>query len=109
MQGKWGNAIAIGLVGLMLTATQANASGVVKWVDDEGVVHFSEPHLAQAPATKVTIQPANGMDRATAPHLNRNNRSSFTIIKKPGKKNKDGWNGKRDNNLKRSRQRQYSR
>ena len=94
-----------GLLNLGL-AGSTHASGVVKWVDADGVVHFSQPHLAQGPATNVEVPPANGMDKAEYRAPARGS-GKFKLITKAGKKTKDGWQGY--NYTERERQRRYRR
>ncbi len=75
-------------------AASTNAAEIVRWVDANGVTHFSEKYLAQAPATPVTVQKANGMDVPDASSVpSRSGGAQFRKISKSPKKNKDGWRG----------------
>jgi hypothetical protein len=74
----------------------AVAEEIVRWVDAEGVTHFSDPHLAAAPAKVVEIvevQPTNGMAVPTPLPSSVDGRPSFTKLSMPESKNKRGWRG----------------
>ncbi len=86
--------ILLGTVLLVGLANGAVAAEVVRWVDENGVTHFSERYLAEAPATEVKVSKTNGMDVPDTSALpSRSNGATFRKISKAGKKNKDGWTG----------------
>jgi len=84
---------AAGLIWLACTAHVAQADEIVRWVDADGVTHFSDPHLAAAPAAVVEVQPANGMAVPMVTAKPSSTRPAFTKLSKPEKKNKRGWRG----------------
>lgn len=83
------------IAGVLLTAAQtALATEVYRWVDENGVTHFTEAAFANSNAQRQRVASANGMDVPDASSLdNGPGRPSFTKISKAGKKNKDGWRG----------------
>lgn len=88
------------VTGVLLAATQtAMATDVYRWVDDNGVTHFSDAALAHSHAEAQKVGAANAMDVPDASSLNEPRRkASFRKISKAGKKNKDGWRGYQRNN-----------
>ncbi|MGI9328625.1 MAG: DUF4124 domain-containing protein [Pseudomonadales bacterium] len=75
-------------------AANASAADIVRWVDENGVTHFTEKYLAQAPATTVAVHKTNGMDVPDASSVpSSTGGAQFRKISKSPKKNKDGWRG----------------
>lgn len=86
----------VGIALLWSAAAAANADDIVRWTDENGVVHFGHSYLAQGPASVVEVNPANSMDAPNTSQV-RTKRSgpAVRIISKAGKKNKRGWVGYR--------------
>ena len=85
------------VAGVLIVLTQTAVAGdVYRWVDEDGVTHFSDAALAHdhSEAQPVHVGVANAMDVPDASSLREGRRqASFHRISKPAKKNKNGWTG----------------
>ena len=80
---------------VLLTTTSLTCAGeVVRWIDDEGIVQFTDPSYAPH-AQLVEIPRANGMSVPEGAPQAREGRASFVKIAKAPKRNKRGWRGYR--------------
>ncbi|MEM9624429.1 MAG: DUF4124 domain-containing protein [Pseudomonadota bacterium] len=95
--------VALWVVGVALGAPAALAnkdSGVVRWVDSNGEVHFGQrqfaPAIAGQDVESVKIQPANGMDvPANTQYRSRSSSAgpSVALMEHRVKKNPRGFRG----------------
>jgi hypothetical protein len=76
----------------------AAAGEIVRWVDAEGVTHFTDAHLAAAPAEVVEVNPANAMVVPTGSATESKSSPALVKISKAPKKNKKrNWPNLRTN------------
>ena len=79
---------------LLVACGSASADEIVRWVDENGVTHFSNPHLAQSEAaTRVNVAPANGMAVARYSEASRSTGPSVSVIPRHRVENKRGFRG----------------
>ena len=72
----------------------ANDTGIARWTDKNGQVHFGNPQFAPAgESTQVSVDAANGMVVPQAISTRTTTSARVAYIKKAGKKNKRGWRG----------------
>jgi len=80
---------------LLLSLSSLSLAGdVVRWVDQDGIVHFTDPSYAPH-AEVVNIPRANGMDVPQGGAPKSQTRPKFIKIAKAPKRNKRGWRGHR--------------
>ncbi len=81
----------------------AMAAEIVRWVDADGVVQFTDPQFATTDATVVKVHPANAMVVPSATPQPSKGRPVFTKISRAAKQNKRGWRGYRSQHNRRRR------
>lgn len=83
--------------GLLLAglATTAVAQDIVRWTDEQGVVHFGNAYLAPRAAEPVELRATNGMDvpQGSPNARQRGNGGAMRLVQRKRVKNKDGWRG----------------
>ena len=79
--------------------TAADVS-ISRWVDEQGVTHFTNSQFAPASASSVDIQRTNRMDVPTGSTAVSNGKTStgpvFSKISLPPKKNPKGWRSRNE-------------
>jgi hypothetical protein len=99
------NLIAAAMITLITTTLSTLSVGVAaatvaRWVDENGVTHFSDTGFAPATAQAVDVQPTNRMDApvvaAPSSTAGGNSGPTFTKISLPPKQNKKGWRPRRE-------------
>ena len=78
----------------VIGAAHANDNEVARWVDDQGITHFGDAHLAPAEATQVEIASTNGMERPGDVPQASSRGPVWTVIDQAPKQNKVGWRAK---------------
>ncbi len=76
-------------------AANANES-VASWVDDKGVTHFGDRHLAPSNAATVNVADANGMVAPKVSATNARTTTRWTMIEQAPKQNPRGWRRRGD-------------
>jgi len=90
--------LAICTMTLVLAQPVAFAGeSVSRWVDENGVTHFSNGQFAPANAEEITVGAANGMDvPAVAPSARQSSGPTWSKISMPAKQNPKGWRPRRE-------------
>ena len=79
----------------MATVSSAHGAEVVRWVDADGVTHFTDPQFATVDAETVEVLPTNGMEAPPDIYYGRNGKPKFFKIKMKRKSvnNSKAWSG----------------
>ena len=86
---------SMGLCALLFSSI-ASAEDVVKWVDEQGITHFSNAQFAPAGrASEVNLHPANAMDVPDTSSLGQAGRTSgrVAVLKRTHVSNPRGFRG----------------
>lgn len=86
-------AAALLLPGALVSADD----GIRRWVDVQGVTHFTDEQFAPPHSESVHLEPANGMVAPRSPlSVPTDGRPSWTLIALPEKRNAKGWRPRRE-------------
>lgn len=90
--------LAVCITILVLSGPAAFAAeSISRWVDENGVTHFSNGQFAPANAEQITVDAANGMDvPAVVPSARQSSGPTWSKISMPPKQNPRGWRPKRE-------------
>lgn len=88
--------LAAGLVIVLGAQGAVAAEAVARWVDADGITHFSDRQFAPAHADVQRVDSANGMASppGTGTDVSRADGPVWTLISLPPKHNPNGWRGK---------------
>ena len=86
-------------LGLVMITVDTSADEVSRWVDENGVTHFTSTQFAPADAQRVQVADANTMDVPDTSVLTRTEDRggpAFSKVTLPEKKNKKGWRPRKE-------------